>query len=161
MTKATPTGARLARIPGSKSITNRALVLAACARGTTAVLRPLDSDDTSTFAQALETMGARVEREKNRWTVTGTSGGFKPEGTVWCADAGTAARFLPPIAGLSSHLFSFDGSDQLRARPLGPLLSALQHLGAEISPADADRLPVSIHGGGIATATAPLTFPVG
>lgn len=147
MTKVTPTGARVARIPGSKSITNRALVLAACARGTTAVLRPLASDDTDTFARALETMGARVEQEENRWTVAGTSGVFLPQGTVWCADAGTAARFLPPIAGFSAHLFSFDGSDQLRARPLGPLLGALQRLGAEISPADADRLPVSIHGG--------------
>ncbi|EON22553.1 3-phosphoshikimate 1-carboxyvinyltransferase [Nocardioides sp. CF8] len=108
--------------------------------------RPLISEDTLAFAEALRTMGTRVDRAEDSWTVEGTSGDFASLGTVWCADAGTAARFLPPVAGLVPRGFSFDGSDQLRRRPLGPLLGALRSLGAEVWPTDGHGLPISVKG---------------
>lgn len=107
---------------------------------------PLVSEDTIAFAEALTVMGARVDRRPGAWVVEGTGGHFSPSGTVWCADAGTAARFLPPVAALVPDTFSFDASEQLRRRPLGPLLTALESLGAEVSPSGASGLPVSITG---------------
>ncbi|MET9885319.1 3-phosphoshikimate 1-carboxyvinyltransferase [Streptomyces sp. NPDC006430] len=120
-----------ARIPGSKSITNRALLLAAAADGVSLLRAPLVSEDTIAFREALTGFGVRVEEGDDGWKVTGTGRAPTAGGTVWCEDAGTAARFLPPFAATGAGEFTFDGTDQLRARPLRPLADALGRLGAD------------------------------
>lgn len=111
-----------ARIPGSKSITNRALVLAAAAHGTSRLTAPLVSDDTVAFREALTALGVRVTTAADdaSWTVTGLGRGPRGGGRIWCADAGTAARFLPPFVATGEGSYVFDGTDQLKARPCTP-----------------------------------------
>lgn len=124
-----------ARIPGSKSITNRALLLAAAAVGTSRLRLPLVSADTIAFRTALTDLGIRVRTRENGevWEVTGAGRGPTGKADVWCEDAGTAARFLPPFAAVGHGRFVFDGSAQLRARPLGPLAGTLAALGAAVT----------------------------
>lgn len=116
------TPARQARIPGSKSLTNRALLLAAAARGTSVLKAPLVSDDTVAFRHALTGLGVRIERESGdrAWVVAGLGHGPTGSGSVWCEDAGTAARFLPPFAAAGQGDFRFEGTAQLTARPVAP-----------------------------------------
>lgn len=139
------------RVPGSKSITNRTLVLAAMARGTSRLRDPLRSDDTVAFAAALRAMGYGVREGQSGSYVDGGGVGADiaaggEDVRVWCADAGTAARFLPPLAALLPGRYTFDGSDQLRARPVGPLVAALTALGVAVEPADARALPFTVCG---------------
>ncbi|MFF9677950.1 3-phosphoshikimate 1-carboxyvinyltransferase, partial [Streptomyces eurythermus] len=105
-----------ARIPGSKSITNRALLLAAAAVGTSRLRLPLVSADTIAFRRALTSLGVQIRtREDDEvWEVTGVGRGPAGKAGVWCEDAGTAARFLPPFAAVGRGRFVFDGSAQLR-----------------------------------------------
>ncbi|MFJ3585146.1 3-phosphoshikimate 1-carboxyvinyltransferase [Streptomyces sp. NPDC090127] len=152
MTIAVPaTPALHARIPGSKSLTNRALLLAAAADGTTALAAPLVSDDTTAFREALRGLGVRIETaaDDGVWTVTGLGRGPVGTGTVWCADAGTAARFLPPFAATGHGDFGFEGSDQLTARPVAPLADALRRLGAEVTTGPGGRLPLRVRSRGL------------
>ncbi|MEV5342793.1 3-phosphoshikimate 1-carboxyvinyltransferase [Streptomyces sp. NPDC052676] len=142
---------RTARIPGSKSLTNRALLLAAAAPGTSRLWAPLVSEDTLAFRTALTDLGLTVTAgpEDVYWDVTGTGRG--PTGRaarVWCADAGTAARFLPPFAATGDGSFRFDGSAQLRARPLRPLLDALGELGATVRTTEG-TLPFELTAAGL------------
>ncbi|MFE9562488.1 3-phosphoshikimate 1-carboxyvinyltransferase [Streptomyces sp. NPDC006487] len=141
-----------ARIPGSKSLTNRALLLAAAARGTSGLWAPLVSDDTVAFRRALTAVGISTSTTPSDecWEVTGTGGGPYAPGRVWCADAGTAARFLPPFAATGRGSFVFDGSEQLRARPLGPLTRALTRLGAEVAAGPDGGLPLTVAARGLA-----------
>lgn len=125
-TTAQPAGGT-ARIPGSKSITNRALLLAAAARGTSRLRFPLVSTDTVAFRTALADLGFRVgmaDRDEV-WEVTGAGRGPTGRTDVWCEDAGTAARCLPPFAAVGHGRFVFDGSAQLREelRRLFPVAS--------------------------------------
>lgn len=149
-----------ARIPGSKSITNRALLLAAAAPGSSRLGAPLVSDDTLAFRAALTDLGTGVRDVGDAgygdgsgsgsgevWQVTGRGAGPAGPGRVWCADAGTAARFLPPFAATGYGDIAFDGSDQLRARPLRPLLEALTGLGAKVS---GTGLPFTLTANGLA-----------
>ncbi|MGW7360158.1 3-phosphoshikimate 1-carboxyvinyltransferase [Streptomyces sp. NPDC054802] len=141
--------ARVARVPGSKSITNRALLLAAAADGTSELVAPLVSDDTVAFREALTGLGVDVEVGEDRWTVTGLGRAPRTGAAVRCADAGTAARFLPVLAAAGEGEFTFDGSDQLRARPLGPLIRALAQLGAGVESAAGGGLPLRITARGL------------
>ncbi|MFF7181581.1 3-phosphoshikimate 1-carboxyvinyltransferase [Streptomyces sp. NPDC008121] len=145
-------------MPGSKSITNRALLLAAAAQGTTRLLAPLVSDDTLAFRTALADLGTpvRATPDDSHWEVTGSGRGPRGTARVWCADAGTAARFLPPFAATGRGAFTFDGSAQLRARPLAPLTDALTRLGARAGGAGADDaggrtggLPLTVESDGL------------
>ncbi|TDU77087.1 3-phosphoshikimate 1-carboxyvinyltransferase [Streptomyces sp. KS 21] len=120
-----------ARIPGSKSITNRALLLAAAADGVSLLRAPLVSADTVAFREALAGLGVPVVEGDDGWKVTGSGRAPAGGGAVWCEDAGTAARFLPPFAATGAGTFTFDGTGQLRARPLRPLAEALGRLGAD------------------------------
>ncbi|MEU2717904.1 3-phosphoshikimate 1-carboxyvinyltransferase [Streptomyces sp. NPDC007205] len=140
-----------ARIPGSKSLTNRLLLLAAAADGTSRVHAPLVSEDTIAFREALRVCGITVQGtpEDDYWEVTGTGRGPDGPGRPWCADAGTAARFLPPFAATGQGTFLFDGSAQLRARPQGPLLEALRTLGADLEAGPGNGLPLLIHARGL------------
>ncbi|XUL86482.1 3-phosphoshikimate 1-carboxyvinyltransferase [Streptomyces galilaeus] len=109
----------IARIPGSKSLTSRLLLLAAAAEGASRIHAPLAGEDTLTFRDALRACGipVRVGPEDEYREVTGAGRGPTGRARLWCADAGTAARFLPPFAAAGRGSFLFDGSSQLRARP--------------------------------------------
>ncbi|WP_406215572.1 3-phosphoshikimate 1-carboxyvinyltransferase [Streptomyces decoyicus] len=139
-----------ARIPGSKSLTTRALLLAAAARGTSTLWAPLVSHDTLAFRTALTRLGVKVDNSPSDqyWDVTGTGSGPVGTADVWCADAGTAARFLPPFSATGEGTFAFDGSDQLRARPLRPLIEAMTALGADLG-SPAGRLPLTVRADGM------------
>ena len=130
-------------LPGSKSITNRALVLAAIADGPSVVRRALGSRDTRLMAAALTSLGSVVDTSGEDWLVT--PGAFTRDATVDCGLAGTVMRFVPPLAGLSTGSVSFDGDPHMRTRPIGEVLTALRSLGVAV---DGDALPFSVHGAG-------------
>ncbi|WP_460788366.1 3-phosphoshikimate 1-carboxyvinyltransferase [Nocardioides maradonensis] len=142
---ATPGLEAVVRLPGSKSLTNRALVLAALADGPSVVRRALRSRDTLLMAQALTALGATVDTSGVDWAVTPLSGA--PTGaSVDCGLAGTVMRFVPPVAGLVDGEVAFDGDEHMRNRPVGEILSALRGLGIDIS--EGDRLPFTVRGTG-------------
>ncbi|WP_190821358.1 3-phosphoshikimate 1-carboxyvinyltransferase [Saccharopolyspora pogona] len=131
-------------VPGSKSITNRALVLAALAEGPSTLRAPLRSRDTELMAGALRSLGVEVhDGPDGSWQVTPA----EPHGPaeVDCGLAGTVMRFVPPVAALAVGRITFDGDPQARQRPLGTVLDALRELGAEI---DGTALPFDVHGTG-------------
>jgi 3-phosphoshikimate 1-carboxyvinyltransferase len=130
-------------LPGSKSLTNRALILAAIAEGPSVVRRALRSRDTSLMAAALSSLGSSVDTTGEDWLVT--PGAFDRDAAIDCGLAGTVMRFVPPVAALSTSVVSFDGDEHMRQRPIGQVLSALRDLGASIH---GDTLPFSVHGAG-------------
>ena len=133
-------------VPGSKSITNRALVLAALADGESTVTAALRSRDTDLMIAALSALGVPV-------TVHGTEVRVRPQGglrgntDVYCGLAGTVMRFVPPMAALASGTVRFDGDPRARERPLGTILNALRCLGVRVS---GDALPFTVDGTGSA-----------
>ena len=135
-------------VPGSKSQTNRTLILAALAaaggQGTSAISGALRSRDTDLMIGALRTLGLGIVGEGSELTV---SGSLNPgtDTRIDCGLAGTVLRFVPPLAALSTATVLFDGDEQARARPIAPLLDALRGLGVEI---DGDGLPFSVRGQG-------------
>ena len=139
-------------LPGSKSLTNRFLVLAALANGTSRLRRPLRSRDTLLMAQALRTLGAGIDDGttdslgRADWIVTPAS--LRGGGTVDCGLAGTVMRFLPPVAALCSGPVAFDGDEYARKRPMGPVLESLRALGARIDDDGRGTLPFTVHGEG-------------
>lgn len=132
-------------LPGSKSLTNRALVLAAVAEGPSVIRRALLSRDTSLMARALAALGAVIDASGPDWTVT--PGTLHGDAEIDCGLAGTVMRFVPPVAGLSSGRIRFDGDPHMRTRPVGPMLSALGSLGVAIEP-PATTLPFAVAGTG-------------
>jgi 3-phosphoshikimate 1-carboxyvinyltransferase len=138
-------------IPGSKSIMARALFLAAGADGDTVLRRPLRSDDTEAFAIGLEGLGYRVSYEDDAWTVTGSPAGPPVQrADLYTRDAGTASRFLPALAATGHGEFRFDASDQMRRRPVAPLVDALRGLGVHVDcPEREGHLPLVIRTDGI------------
>ncbi|MGI8536233.1 MAG: 3-phosphoshikimate 1-carboxyvinyltransferase, partial [Mycobacteriales bacterium] len=135
-------------LPGSKSQTNRLLVLAALADGTSVVRRPLRSRDSELMAAGLRVLGVPVmDGPDGAWVVEGVTGPLHPTAAaVEVGNAGTVARFLPPVAALANGDVCFDGDPRVRERPLGPLLAALRTLGADLDRVDA--LPLVVHGRG-------------
>ena len=133
-------------VPGSKSQTNRALVLAALAtpQGTSTVSGALRSRDTDLMIGALRTLGVTVDGDDTELTIGGRIAPA-PDARVDCGLAGTVLRFVPPVAALSTGTVVFDGDDQARARPIAPLLDALRALGVDIH---GDALPFSVRGQG-------------
>ncbi|MGX1543369.1 3-phosphoshikimate 1-carboxyvinyltransferase [Streptomyces adustus] len=120
-------------IPGSKSITARALFLAAAADGVTTLLRPLRSDDTEGFAEGLTRLGYRLGRTPGAWQVDGRpQGPAAAQAEVHCRDGATTARFLPTLAAAGRGTYRFDASAQMRRRPLLPLTRALRDLGVDL-----------------------------
>ena len=124
------------RVPGSKSITNRALLLATLAQGTSKLHGVLFSDDSRHFLQCVQDLGFEtfVDEELNEIHVTG-EGGRVPlkEASLYVGSAGTAARFLAAYLGVSDGIYHLDASEQMRKRPMSPLLDSLADLGCEIS----------------------------
>ena len=139
-------------IPGSKSITNRAALLSAMARGASVLEQPLVSDDTVAFVEGIQQLGARVSRshEDDYWMISGFAGPPNAHGIrIWCADAGTAARFLPALCATGNCRVLFEASDQLSRRPMSPLLNALRNLGVRTEPSSATSLPFILESNGL------------
>jgi 3-phosphoshikimate 1-carboxyvinyltransferase len=132
------------RVPGSKSETNRALVLAALSSGPSTISNGLEARDTRLMRDALRTLGVQITEVGNQWQVTPPTE-FTAGGTVDCGLAGTVMRFVPPVAALADGAVSFDGDEQSYGRPMGPLLGALTALGARVDD-DASHLPFTLHG---------------
>ena len=148
------------RLPGSKSISNRALLLAALAQGRTRILNLLDGEDTELMRHALDALGIAVTKEGDAWAVAGGSGPLVTDGR--CAEldlglAGTAMRPLTAALTLGNGEFVLDGSPRMRERPIGHLVDALRALGADIDYTAMNGYPpVRIRAGGLAGGVAEI-----
>ncbi len=134
-------------VPGSKSQTNRALVLSALAAehgGVSTISGALRSRDTDLMIGALQALGLRVDGSTDELTVGGTIAP-PPQARIDCGLAGTVLRFVPSLAALGLATVTFDGDEQARGRPIAPLLNALRGLGVDI---DGDGLPFQVRGTG-------------
>ncbi|MGG5260033.1 3-phosphoshikimate 1-carboxyvinyltransferase [Phycicoccus avicenniae] len=134
-------------LPGSKSLTNRYLVLAAVAADVSRLRAPLRSRDTLLMAGALRSLGVVVEDvDDGDWLVTpaALTGG----GAVDCGLAGNVMRFVPPLAGLADGPVRFDGDEGARRRPMAPVLEALRTLGVRVEDEGRGGLPFTVHGRG-------------
>lgn len=123
------------RVPGSKSLTNRALLIAALADGTTMITNTLFSDDSHYFASALQTLGFEVDLIPNHaeMIVKGLGGRIPAKNTdLFIGNAGTAARFLTAFLTLGNGEYILDGEPRMRERPIGDLIDALKQLGANL-----------------------------
>jgi 3-phosphoshikimate 1-carboxyvinyltransferase len=142
----TPVDAVVA-LPGSKSLTARALVLAALADGPSRLARPLRARDTDLMADGLRRLGSTVEDDGPDWRVT--PGRATGATTVDVGLAGTVLRFLPPVAARGEQVVTFDGDPRVRERPNGGLLRALKALGVRIEELGASgKAPFVVHGSG-------------
>jgi 3-phosphoshikimate 1-carboxyvinyltransferase len=137
-------------IPGSKSATNRALILAAIAKTPSRLRKPLSSRDADLMVKGLQSLGCKIDEIK-------TEQGFDYQITpqklsgptqIDVGNAGTVMRFLPPIASLATGLIHFDGDARSHERPLEPVIKALEQLGASIEHGNKYRLPLTINGSG-------------
>ncbi|GAA3512394.1 3-phosphoshikimate 1-carboxyvinyltransferase [Aeromicrobium panaciterrae] len=135
-------------VPGSKSQTNRALILAALGDGPSRLTRPLKSRDTMLMADALTALGATIDRDGIIWTIT--PAGLDHTGTVSidCGLAGTVMRFVPAVAALTSADVTFDGDEHARVRPMSTTISALRDLGVTIEDGGRGALPFVVQGSG-------------
>ncbi|MFL6144467.1 MAG: 3-phosphoshikimate 1-carboxyvinyltransferase [Labedaea sp.] len=132
-------------VPGSKSITNRALVLAAHSGGTVAVHGVPASRDSELMLGALRALGVPVEVSPANVARIGPHDGFHGPASVDCGLAGTVMRFVPPVAALATGEIGFDGDPRARERPMGTVLNALRALGVTL---DGDTLPFTVLGTG-------------
>ncbi len=135
-------------LPGSKSLTNRALVLAALADRPSVVRRALRSRDTLLMAHALTALGAPVDTEGEDWAVTPLDPSRPVTAEVDCGLAGTVMRFVPPVAGLVDGTVAFDGDPHMRNRPVGEVLAALAALGVRVDDGGRGSLPFTVAGAG-------------
>jgi len=131
-------------IPGSKSVTNRALILAALAQSPSHLHKPLISRDSELMAAGLRAMGVEVSSDI---TVVAPHP-FQGPARVDVGNAGTVMRFLPPVAALSQGDIAFDGDPRSHERPLGPVIKALEELGVEIDHGGRYSLPMIVKGRG-------------
>ena len=137
------------RVPGSKSITNRALVLAAIAENPTTITGALWSRDTQLMAQALKRISVDVQAEPDPDSPANATIFVEPTGftggTVDCGLAGTVMRFVPPLAALADGDVFFDGDEHARQRPMKGILDGLRALGISVQ---GDSLPFKVSGNG-------------
>lgn len=137
-------------VPGSKSITNRALLMAALSEGECFIKGVLFSDDSRHFLKALEDLGFELNiDEKNKSVRVVGQGGEIPKknGTIYVGSAGTAARFLTAMLGLSEGEYVINASEQMKKRPMKPLFDVLKSMGSEIVFLEEENaLPVKIKG---------------
>ena len=137
-------------VPGSKSATNRALILAAISKTPSVLRKPLFSRDTDLMVKGLKSLGCKIVEIK-------TSEGFDYHVTprqltgpiqIDVGNAGTVMRFLPPIAAMATGLIYFDGDARSHERPLEPVIKALEQLGVSIEHGNKYRLPLTLNGSG-------------
>lgn len=127
-------------IPGSKSVTNRALILAAQANSPSIIRKPLISRDSELMSAGLTAMGISIRSEDDSWVVTPAP--LRGPAHIDVGNAGTVMRFLPPLAALAQGDISFDGDPRSYERPLGPVIKALEELGIEIDHGGRYSLPM-------------------
>lgn len=146
------------RVPGSKSLTNRAMLLAALSKGVTKIHGALRSEDTDLMRDALTQLGVEIARQADALTVHGQDGTLGRESqcdTLYLGLAGTAYRPLAAALALGAGEFVLDCSERMRERPIAPLVDALAELGASIKYLDEEGFPrVQITGGGLEGGTA-------
>jgi 3-phosphoshikimate 1-carboxyvinyltransferase len=139
-------------IPGSKSITNRALMIAALAEGSSTLENALFSDDTHWFSTGLQQLGIPVSSEPNaaRFKVTGRRGEIPAsQADLFVGNAGTAARFITALASLGQGRYRLDGIPRMRERPIGELLTVLQSAGTEVTfEGQPGYMPYTLHSHG-------------
>ncbi len=141
------------RVPGSKSLTNRALLAAALASGESLLAGPLDSDDTRVMRDCLRQLGARIDDSSAEgWRVAGTGGALRvPDRALFVGNSGTTARFLTAAATHAPGPVVLDGTPRMRERPVGDLVDALTGLGARVTVLGRGGCPpVRVEGGGLA-----------
>jgi 3-phosphoshikimate 1-carboxyvinyltransferase len=140
------------RLPGSKSISNRVLLLAALAEGETVITNLLDSDDTRVMLAALAKLGIDVKNDGERCVVKGTGGGFPVKSAeLFLGNAGTAVRPLTAALALNGGEYRVHGVPRMHERPIGDLVDGLRQIGASIDyEANAGFPPLQIHAAGIA-----------
>jgi 3-phosphoshikimate 1-carboxyvinyltransferase len=146
------------RVPGSRSITNRALVAAALARGESRLAGAGESDDTRVMREGLRALGAEIDSGAETWWVRGTGGRLRAPGrTVDVGASGTTARFLTAAAALTDGAVVLDGTPRMRERPIAELVEALGALGAKGSVLGRGGCPpVRMEGGGLTGGTAQV-----
>jgi 3-phosphoshikimate 1-carboxyvinyltransferase len=140
------------RVPGSKSLTNRALLIAALADGKTHLTNALFSDDSRYFAEALQTLGFRVESDLDsaEMVIHGLGGCIPADrASLFIGNAGTAARFLSAFLTLGDGDYLLDGDERMRERPIDDLVDALEGLGANLETGPTRCPPVQIHASGL------------
>lgn len=131
-------------VPGSKSLTNRSLVLAALGEGESLLTNPLRSRDTELMATALGKLGATIDTTTEAWRVSGPVGGNAPI-SIDCGLAGTVMRFVPLVASLVDAEVTFDGDPRARERPMSSTITALRKLGVVVEDNDRGVLPFTMH----------------
>lgn len=139
-------------IPGSKSYTNRALIIAACAQGSSQISGILRSDDSYWCIEALKALGCRITLSDDVASLTGTSGAWpQPQGTLFIGAAGTIGRFLPGVlAAAPNGEWLVEASERMSERPIAELVNALNALGAKIGyKKHPERFPLLIRAGGL------------
>lgn len=134
-------------LPGSKSLTNRELVLSALAKEPTRLIDPLDSRDSSLMIEALRSLGTKIEIE-NSGDIVITPQPFVHDATIDCGLAGTVMRFVPPISVLASAQISFDGDAAARRRPMKTTIESLRALGVTVTDGGTGSLPFTVNGTG-------------
>ncbi|WP_131105397.1 3-phosphoshikimate 1-carboxyvinyltransferase [Ornithinimicrobium sufpigmenti] len=137
------------RVPGSKSLTNRWLVLAALADGPCTLHHPLRSSDTEHMVGALRALGVGIDTTtEDRWVVQPPRGSFTSGIEVDCGQAGTVMRFVPPLAALANGPVRFVGHHSALTRPVGPVLDGLRALDVEVDDEGRGTLPFTVRGRG-------------
>ena len=139
-------------VPGSKSVTNRALLVAALADGASTIKNPLLSDDPYYLLESLTRLGFDVRVDRGEVRVAGGAGEIPRGGVgVFVGNAGTVARFLPPALALGPGPYTVEGVPRMRERPIKDLVDAMRGLGAAVDYAEEDgRFPIVVRGGGLA-----------
>ena len=139
-------------LPGSKSLTNRELILAALANGPSLLRAPLHSRDSALMIQGLRALGVGIEEVEGAGTygpdLLVTPGPLEGGVSIDCGLAGTVMRFLPPLAALALGPVAFDGDPHARTRPMRAMLTTLRELGIDISDDGRGSLPFSLYGTG-------------
>lgn len=147
-------------VPGSKSLTQRALIAASLAEGTSRLIGPLASEDTRYSSKALHQMGIAMDKDPRgrEWLVHGRGGMIQASGEpIFLGNNGTATRFLTSVAALGNGTYTIDGDPRMHQRPIGPLIAALRGWGVDISAIKGtDCPPLVINGRGIAGGTTIL-----
>lgn len=134
-------------IPGSKSVTNRALILAALSDSPSVLHKPLHSRDSALMIAGLKALGIDIQEAANGDLTITPAPLFGPA-QIDVGNAGTVMRFLPPVAAMAKGLIHFDGDERSHERPLGPVISALESLGVLIEHGSRYSLPITINANG-------------
>ena len=137
-------------IPGSKSVTNRALILAALSNSPSTLIAPLIARDTQLMIKGLQAIGIKIENVEidGQSAVKVTPAKLNGPAQIDVGNAGTVMRFLPPVAALANGLIHFDGDPRSHERPIDEVIKALENLGVTIEHNNKYRLPITINGSG-------------